>query len=584
MHQEETTMENPDQAQETQHVDQKNDPETNPVQDARLKRPVATIKYPPTPPTMKETEASTRTIHRPINLEEDSEGHSDDDEFHDSLTQMEPENDKLSGAETITENKAQPKKLDRELKNLRSINPPGSSEIVQGTYGTRIRLPTLPNARFQYSQIRDAIQDELEEFFDQQYHNLSPEQHLGTDMNERFRSIRRRKAALVMSADDLSKVLSLKGHSQEIRQLKNEVQDILSKVTNIRLSYPDAFSITSSTSFARSQAPLQRENDECRSNVTPNTSTPTMLNRSLAAVSIDLERRERLDHVAIQKTVLQATENKINYEADLAIQHIAVSENMADGLAQLPHHSSPDTHFPLSSSILDDPARERHTPIPHPIVAQPGRPAIAGETLSLIPSHPGTNEILHPPMTGSPMAWDSRTRNLTMGNDEGLITQTTTTTRGCIQSTRPPNPSHTHVIVCNSEACTNQVSTDTRRQLLHVPVTVHTDGSFEQNPSHGKTLTAQRESQQPSLRVRIQRDLKIGDDCYARYFEDGLFYSAKIVDIHHSSNRALVKFDDYDVPEEVIADDILPVSPSTLRQNSRQQSVRLDRKVNPSST
>ena len=97
MHQEETTMENPDQAQETQYVDQANEPETNPVQDARLKRPVATIQYPPTPPAIKETEASTRTINRPINLEEDSEGHSDDDEFHDSITQMEPDDVKLAG-------------------------------------------------------------------------------------------------------------------------------------------------------------------------------------------------------------------------------------------------------------------------------------------------------------------------------------------------------------------------------------------------------------------------------------------------------------------------------------------------------
>merc|ERR1711894_475629 len=141
-------------------------------------------------------------------------------------------------------------------------------------------------------------------------------------MNKRFRSIRRRKVALVVSADDLSKVLSLKGHSQEIKELKNEVQDILSKVSNIRLSCSDAFSITSSTSFARSQAPRQRENDDTRSNVTPTTSNPTMLNRSLAAVSIDLERQERLDQIAIQKTVLQATENKINNEADLLIREV----------------------------------------------------------------------------------------------------------------------------------------------------------------------------------------------------------------------------------------------------------------------
>ena len=160
-------MDNLDQTQEKLYVDQTNEPETNPLQEVRIKRPAAIIKYPPTPPTIKETEASTRTIHRPINLEEDSEGHSDDDEFHDSLTQMEPNDDKLSDTETNTESKAQPKKLDRELKNLRSINPPGSSEVVQGTAGTRIRLPTLPNARFLYSC--DAVQDELDDFFEQSY-------------------------------------------------------------------------------------------------------------------------------------------------------------------------------------------------------------------------------------------------------------------------------------------------------------------------------------------------------------------------------------------------------------------------------
>ena len=166
-------------------------------------------------------------------------------------------------AKLSTEPKAQPKNLDRELKNLKSINPPGSAEVVQGTSGTRIRIPTLPSAKTQYSQIRDALQDELEEFFDQQYEDLSPEQQLDTDMNDRFRSIRRRKAALVMSADDLSKVLRLKGFSQEIKQVKNEVQGLLAKVTNIRLSYSDAFSINSSTFYAPSQTCTQeiRGND-----------------------------------------------------------------------------------------------------------------------------------------------------------------------------------------------------------------------------------------------------------------------------------------------------------------------------------
>ena len=309
-----------------------------------------------------------------------------------------------------------------------------------------------------------------------------------------------------------------------------------------------------------------------------------MLNRSLAAISIDLERQERLDQIAIQKTVFQATENKINHEADLAIQHIAITENVDNNPAQQPHFSSPDTHFPMSSSPFDDPTRERPPPIYHPVVAQPGSQIISSEIPALIPGHPVTNGILHPPMTASPMAWDSRTRNVTMGNEEGLITQTTTTTHGCIQSTGPPLSSHTHVIVCNSEACTNQVSTDTRRRLLRVPVDIHTDGSLVQNSPQINASTAQREVQQPSMRLRIQRDLKIGDCCYAKYFEDGLFYSAKIVDIHPSANTAVVKFDEYDVPEEVMADDILPESPVPRRLNPMQQSVPTDRRVDPHST
>ena len=116
MHQEENTMENLDQTQQKRYLDQSNEPETNPVQEVRVKRPAAVIKYPPTPPTMKDTEASTRATIQSINLEQDAGERSDDDEFHDSITQMEPEDDKLSSSETAIETKARPKNLDRELK------------------------------------------------------------------------------------------------------------------------------------------------------------------------------------------------------------------------------------------------------------------------------------------------------------------------------------------------------------------------------------------------------------------------------------------------------------------------------------
>ena len=104
-------MENPDQTQDTRSMGQVNEVESNQIQEAHIKRPVATIQYPPTQPTIKETEAITRKIHRPTHLEEDSEDHSDDDEFHDSITQMEPDDDKLAGTEPMIETKTRLKNL-----------------------------------------------------------------------------------------------------------------------------------------------------------------------------------------------------------------------------------------------------------------------------------------------------------------------------------------------------------------------------------------------------------------------------------------------------------------------------------------
>ena len=86
-----------------------------------------------------------------------------------------------------------------------------------------------------------------------------------------------------------------------------------------------------------------------------------------------------------------------------------------------------------------------------------------------------------------------------------------------------------------------------------------------QKPTH-------HESQQHPVRLEIHRSLKIGDCCFAKYFEDGLYYSARVVDIHPSANTAVVKYDDYNVPEEVMAEDILPESPPSRRLNPHSSS------------
>ena len=75
-----------------------------------------------------------------------------------------------------------------------------------------------------------------------------------------------------------------------------------------------------------------------------------------------------------------------------------------------------------------------------------------------------------------------------------------------------------------------------------------------------------------SSRLEIKRHLQIGERCYAKYFEDGLYYSAKIVDIHRSAHTAVVMYDDYEVPEEVMAEDILPEIPLSKRLNPQSSS------------
>ena len=119
MHQEETTMENPDQTQETRHVNQLMEPETNPVQVALRRRPVANIIYPPTPPTIKEVDVSTRTKVGQISLEEALGDHSDGNGPDDSIMvgtimvgSLEPEKQDTPAAELPTKPKAQPKNFD----------------------------------------------------------------------------------------------------------------------------------------------------------------------------------------------------------------------------------------------------------------------------------------------------------------------------------------------------------------------------------------------------------------------------------------------------------------------------------------
>ena len=203
----------------------------------------------------------------------------DDDEDDNRIdlisTNLDDTDDTISPGPNIVSKRSK-SLVDRELRNLESTSPAGNTKSIKKTAGTRIRLPTLHNAKTYYYQIRDALQDELAEFNDQQYEHLSLDQQVGTDMNDRYRYIRRGKEALVMSADELTKILCNKYFSLEVKDVRKEVLHTLAKVSNIKLSYSDAFSVTSST--FRASAELQ------------NQTYGATLNQSIAVTSIGQER------------------------------------------------------------------------------------------------------------------------------------------------------------------------------------------------------------------------------------------------------------------------------------------------------
>ena len=153
-----TTMENPDA----------NTSPTDRTEESTKIRTSATIEYPHHPPQVIELDIRTPNL---VELDSNSE----DPVRREDLISMKLDDldETLSPKPSLT-SKAPKSLASREIRNLRSVNPAGRAESIKGTSGTRIRLPTLTNARSTYSQIRDAIQDELDEFFDQQYDDLTP--------------------------------------------------------------------------------------------------------------------------------------------------------------------------------------------------------------------------------------------------------------------------------------------------------------------------------------------------------------------------------------------------------------------------
>ena len=94
-----------------------------------------------------------------------------------------------------------------------------------------------------------AIQRELVEFKAQKYLFKSFEDLPSTDIRPRYRKLRMREQALLLASEDLCPLLEKSGLMQDARKTKEEVDYLLTPITNIKLTYMDLVSnVTSSVS------------------------------------------------------------------------------------------------------------------------------------------------------------------------------------------------------------------------------------------------------------------------------------------------------------------------------------------------
>ena len=131
--------------------------------------------------------------------------------------------------------------LEREIQNLKSTNLPGLSELGP-LRSTRNRGPSYQKAKSTFEDALKSLTRELMEFDDQHYYDESPESLPLTDIRSRYRKIHLRKQALMIATEDLSPLLEKSGLVQEERIIQKEVDAILIRITNIKLSFTDVVS------------------------------------------------------------------------------------------------------------------------------------------------------------------------------------------------------------------------------------------------------------------------------------------------------------------------------------------------------
>ena len=130
----------------------------------------------------------------------------------------------------------------RELRNLESVNRPGTLETGNVQSNTRARRPSYQKARQIYSDALNAFNDELLEFDEQNYFSIPDGGLPQTDIKSRYRKLRLREKTLITASEDLLPVLERMGLATEAKIVGEEVDNALTSTTNIKLSFTDVVS------------------------------------------------------------------------------------------------------------------------------------------------------------------------------------------------------------------------------------------------------------------------------------------------------------------------------------------------------
>ena len=107
---------------------------------------------------------------------------------------------------------------------------------------TRNRNPSLQKAITIYEEAVRAIQRELAEFEAQKYLFKPHEDLHSTDIRDRYRKLRMREQALFLASEDLRLLHEKSGLMPEARKVQEEVDYLITPITNIKLTNKDVVS------------------------------------------------------------------------------------------------------------------------------------------------------------------------------------------------------------------------------------------------------------------------------------------------------------------------------------------------------